>query len=149
MKVSDDHVSAMRACLAGDDEESQRLHRQLIADGATSGYGQFLSAAFVTAVRRRFSPTWSWGEVIRYVAGLRSVLGGDRDRLDPLVAENLMRHALGDESLNIKALDKVDDETKAHAQLMILMALASDANFDDSALDDLLNSARKFAEQWQ
>jgi len=108
-----------------------------------------LWAAFVTLVHKKFSPTWSRDKVIRFVADARASLGEEARQVDALVAENLIRRALGDESLQTGAFDNVDDEVKARAQLVVLMALVADADLDESALDELLDSARELTSQWQ
>jgi len=36
------------------------------------GLGELLLAAFTVAARRRFSPTWSPAEIVRFVADVRS-----------------------------------------------------------------------------
>ncbi|WP_344954330.1 hypothetical protein [Actinomadura miaoliensis] len=149
MQVTDEHVKALRSYLLEEPEVWIPLHKRLLESGRAQGYELLIWAAFVLLVRRMFSPTWSLDKVIRYVAGVRASFGEQAGLIDARVAESLMRRALGDEANTGEALDRAGDESKAHAQLMMLMALASDANFDDSALDDLLNSARELAEQCQ
>ncbi|GLW61791.1 hypothetical protein Arub01_00350 [Actinomadura rubrobrunea] len=148
MQVTDEHVKALRSYLSGDPEVWIPVHERLLASGRAEGHESLIWAAFALLVRRKFSPTWSVDKVIRYVASVRASLGEQASLIDARVAESLMCRALGDE-VNSEVLDKAGDKAKVHAELVMLMALVSDANMDDSALDELLESAQKVANQWQ
>lgn len=139
MPVTDEQVAALRALLASDadQEEWAERHRKLLQNGRGAGYGELFFAAFVTAVRRRFSPTWTLASVIEFVASVRATLGEERDAVQPRAAENMIRRALGD-----TITDEFDAETKARAQLLLLIVLIEDEQLDDAALDKFLSDAR-------
>ncbi|WP_285492330.1 hypothetical protein [Actinomadura sp. NBRC 104425] len=123
------------------------LHKEMVESGCSAGNDRLAWAAFVTLVRGKFAPIYSLGEVIRYVAHARSALEDQAHMVNARVAEGLIRRALGDDSLDAEALDMVDDETRACAQILMMLALLADADFDDSALEEFLNSARELAAQ--
>jgi hypothetical protein len=47
------------------------------------GFGKLVYSSFVTAARRRFAPTWTSAQVVRFTARLRNGLRTDRVDLDP------------------------------------------------------------------
>lgn len=143
MAVTDQHVTALRTYLVGDADDWERLHRDLIESGDVAGYGEFVYAAFVAAVRQRFSPTWTKGDVIQFVAGIRAALSEDPNAIDPRAAEHLIRRALND-----PVTDEIDAETKARAEVLLLAALIEDEQLDDSALEEFLSRARALAGRW-
>jgi hypothetical protein len=143
MVVADDQVAALRAYLAGDADEWERLHQQLIESSGPNQYSEFVYAAFVTAVRRRFSPTWTRPDVIRFVAAVRAQLSEDAHVLDPKTAENLIRRALDD-----VVIDNAEQEAKARAQLLLLAALIEDEQLDGAELDQFLGTVRTLTGQW-
>src|SRR5262249_45019012 len=119
-----------------------RQHEQLLEDGCLDDYGALVYSAFVTTVRRRFSPTWTQASVIRFVADVRAALAEEPGAINPVAGENLIRRALGD-----TVRDDIDQETKARTQLMLLDALIAEAGLDGAGLDQLLSEARMMADQ--
>lgn len=144
MAVTDADAAALRSYLAkGDDgADWKQQHEQLYQMGDPRGYGALVYATFVTAVRRRFSPTWTMAEVIQFVALVRRALDDDRAAVDPITAENLIRRALGDH-----VSDNAGEEAKAISQLILLVALVAEAGLDSIGLDQLLSEARAMADQ--
>jgi hypothetical protein len=142
MVVSDDQVAALHAFLALEPYETERLTKQLVEADRLEGYGELVYAAFIGAVRRRFSPTWTIPDVIRFVATARARLLNDEIEIDPRTAEILMRRALG-ESI---AAD-LDEEDRARAQIFLLVELIVDEELDDAGLDEFLAHARTLADQ--
>lgn len=141
MVLSDEHVASLRGFLAFEPDEGVRLTGQLAQTGDLQSYGVLIYAAFVTAVRRRFSPTWTVPEVIGFVASVRARLLGDVE-IDPRAAELLMRRALGD-----SVTGDLDDETKARAQVFVLAELIADEQLDASGLDQFMSQARALADR--
>ncbi len=95
MPVTDEQVAALRAFLAFD-PACQDLVGELSGSGGVHGFGELVYAAFVTAARRRFSPTWTSAQVVRFAARLRVVLRAFDVDLDPRAIEILLRQALGE-----------------------------------------------------
>jgi hypothetical protein len=141
--VNDEQVAALRAFLAGGPEEFVPLHHRLIRSDQMEGYGEFVYAAFVTATRRRFSPTYTRADIIRFVAGVRALLYEEPDIINPHAAESLIRRALGEQ-----LTDELDMETNARAQIALLLALVQDEDLDNAELDEFLDTVRTSTGQW-
>lgn len=143
MPVTDEQVAALRALLALNSPEAERLTRQLVEADRLDGYSQLVYAAFVTAARRRFSPTWTISDIVRFVAAARAELLADDVDVDPRTSEILIRRAIGDH-----VATEVDMEASAHAQLLLLGELIVDERLADTSLDTFLTQARSLADQW-
>jgi hypothetical protein len=139
MVVTDEQVAAMRAYLVDDQQESERLIGHLEQSGRLDGFSALFGSAFFDAVNRRFAPTWTVAEVVRFVATVRAHHIEDPGLLDPLDAERLIRTALGDGSV-----DDLDDETRS-AQMILLPALIREEQPNLVALEDILTQARERA----
>ena len=76
MAVTDDQVAALRSYLsAHTDAESADAERQflmLARTGSLDGIEVLVYGAFAAAARRRFSPTWTSADIVRFVADFRS-----------------------------------------------------------------------------
>jgi hypothetical protein len=68
------------------DESDQQFLALLKAD-KIEGLGELVLAAFTIAARRRFSPTWSPAEIVRFVADVRSRSSEMAALLQPSAAE--------------------------------------------------------------
>jgi hypothetical protein len=137
--VTDEQIAALRAYLINDEAEFGRQADHLERTDAWVGYSALFGSAFFDAVNRRFSPTWTVAEIIRFVASVRAQYIEDPEQLDPRDAERLIRTALGDGSV-----DDLDDEVRA-AQMILLPALIREEQLDRVALEDILAQARRRA----
>lgn len=143
MSVTDQQVATLRAHLAGDFGEYQRLWPQLDRDAAKTGYTALVAAAFFEAVDRRFAKTGTGADVIEFVGAVRARFDQSGDDVDPRAAEILIRAVLGeDEDADL------DDDTVAGTQIVLLTALILDEDLDDVGLDEFMAEARKVAEEW-
>lgn len=142
-RVTDEQVAALRAYLALDPDELERLNRQLADAGGTDGYGELVWAAFVIGARRRFAPEWTVPSVVKYVATTRARWGKVAEDIDPRTAEILLRRALDD-----KVDGDLDEVTRGRAQIFLLGELIIDAQLNDAELDELLEDARALADHW-
>lgn len=140
MPLQDGQMVWLRAYLAGEMELAARADALLIGSTARAGLGALVRAAFIFATRQRFSPMWTTAELIQFVAQVRQVLAGHPNVIDPLVAEQQLRRALGDQTV-----DSTDAEAKARAQLILLDALVTSMDLDQAAILDLLSQARDVA----
>jgi hypothetical protein len=143
MPVTDEQVAALRAFLALNPTEAGGLTRQLVEADHLDGYGELVYAAFVTAARRRFSPTCSVPDVIRFVAAVRTQLLEDGVDIHPRTSEILIRRAIGD-----RVTAELDKKASARAQLLLLGELISDERLAEAGLDAFLTQARSLADQW-
>lgn len=137
MSITDEQVATLRAHLARDVEEYQRLWERLDRDAAQTGYMALLAAAFFEAVDRRFAKDGTVADVIEFVGALRARLGADADEVDPRVAERLIRDALGDGTIT-----DLDEDTIVATKVLLLTALISDEQFDDERMDEFMATAR-------
>jgi hypothetical protein len=135
----------MRAYLsASSDAEAAQAERQFIMlarTGDADGIGELLYTAFVIAARRAFAPTWESADIVRFVADVRSSSAEASGILDPTVAENQLRAALGQEPAHCP-----NEEARARAQLILLGTLTSRLGLTASELDKLLSDGRTLAD---
>ncbi|MCW2865206.1 MAG: hypothetical protein JWP48_6914 [Actinoallomurus sp.] len=142
MIIPDEQIASLRAFLAGDSEEGMRPTGRFVESGGVEGYGELVYAAFAVVVSRRFSPSWTIADVVRGVAAVRArLLDVDVD-VDPRAAEVMIRRVLGD-----AVTDDFEDESKARAQVFVLLVLVDDEDFDDAGLDAFLSEVRNLADQ--
>jgi hypothetical protein len=143
MPVTDEQVAPLRAQLARQYEEHLRLFNLLDQDSKNTGYHALVSAAFVTAVERRFSRDVSPGEVIEFVGNVRSTSPRAADQIDPVIAERVIAAVFNEDSL-----DDVDARKSFETQLLVMVAIVGGEHLDDAGLDAFLAEARKLADQW-
>lgn len=142
MVIPDEQVASFRAFLSGDSEEGVRRTGRFVESRGVEGYGELVYAAFALAVRRRFAPSWTIADVVRSVAAARArLLDVDVD-IDPRAAEVMIRRVLGD-----AVTGDFEDESKARAQVFVLLVLVDDEEFDDAGLDAFLADVRALADQ--
>ena len=140
MPVTDEQVRTLRAFLVFD-PVYERLTRELAASGRWHGYPELVYSAFVTAARRRFAPTWTSAQVVRFTAQTRNGLRPHGVDLDPAATEVLIRQALGD-----RVSSNHDDTTHAQVMLYVLGELIASEHLDHAGLDAFLAEARTLAD---
>lgn len=143
MPVTDGQVAPLRALLARQPEEHDRLFSLLDQTAKKTGYQALVSAAFVVAAQRRFAQDVSPGEVIEFVGDVRSRSPQVADQVDPKIAERVIMAVFTGQSL-----DDIDARTSWETQSVLLVAIIYDEHLDDSGLDEFLAEARKLADQW-
>jgi hypothetical protein len=141
MTVTPGHVMALRAALSGDVAAFEHMERR-----ADLGHGQefpaLMAAAFIAAVRFRFSGEWSVADVVKFVSQVRVRASDGYGEPSPSLAEQLVLAALR----GTPVAGQFDETAKAYTQFMLLEDLAS--SLDDQQLDMLLDKARHDADQW-
>jgi hypothetical protein len=142
MEVTADQVAAMRAFLAGDLEEHKQLYDRLDKTSKTA-YLALIEAAFLKAADRRFAKDGSPDDLIEFVGTIRSRSERLGENIDPLVAERLIRAALGEESV-----DDLDDAIRFGTEVVLLAGLIFDRDLDDAGLDQFLAESRTLADEW-
>lgn len=142
MAVTDDQIATLRAHLAGDVEEHERLYARL-GPAAGTGYNALVAAAFCTAVERRFAKDGTTADVVEFVGDVRARSERLSEAIDPHTAERVIRAVYTDE-----LVDDVDDKTMGGTQIVLLTALIADAHLDDAGLDEFMAAARGLADQW-
>lgn len=141
MPISDDLVATLRAQLAGDAHEHERLWSQLDQAEVQSAYAALVEGAFFAAVDRRFGKNSTAADVIEFVGDLRSRSEHIESSLDPVAAERLIMAVIGEGSL-----DNIDNATRFRIEGVLLAALVHDEQFADAELDAFMAKARKFGD---
>ena len=143
MAVTDEQVAALRAWLhAGTDAEVSDVERRFLTlsrAGRLDEIGALVHGAFAAAARRRFSPTWTSADIVRFVAGFRGSSVEAAELLSPSAAENQLREVLGDRQAIFPP-----EEDRARAQFLLLAALA--VTLDPRELDQVLTEGRALAD---
>jgi hypothetical protein len=142
MPVTDQQAATLRAELAGNFTEYERLLADLDNKTDGLGYSALLTAAFHNAVDLRFTRDSTLDEVTVFVADVRARSERLRDALDPHVAERVIVAAVGS--------DRVHDLPAADAnkmKMVLLTALVSDMHLDDAGLDEFMADARALADE--
>ena len=145
MQVAGEYVEALRLFLAGDHAFND-LSRQLEdRDGRDGGdvYAALAGMAFAVAAWRRFGPSYQAGDVIRFVAQIRTALHGSGTDIDPRTAERVLRAVLGDTT----AAEGLDERAKALAVPALLAAMVDHLGLSDSDLDTFVAEVRSRAER--
>jgi hypothetical protein len=142
--VTDEHVAALRAHLVGEHDKYERLRARFDSFEAQTGFNTLLAAAFIASVHCRFGRRRSSAEIAKFVAAARTRYeDGAADEMDPNAAERLIKVALGDVSFE----EDLDDKAKA-LQVPLLNELIGDECLDSDRIEELLDEARKLADQW-
>ncbi|MFG2248612.1 hypothetical protein [Spirillospora sp. NPDC048823] len=154
--IEDDHVAALRLLLQDGPQAWERLQRQeMSTDQGAAAYMQMFHAVFTIAVRRKFAPTYTAHDIVRYTAKLRIELKehGDDD-VNPRIAENAIRGALGDPTLRsddrVEAIEDVQGlEYLIAAQMVVLFdVLLAEEESDEGAAEEYVREALDLARRW-
>lgn len=153
VRIEEEHVAALRL-LAREPESWPSLQEKMPTDQAAAGYMQVIYAGCALALRRRFSPTYTVHDVVRYVAELRIELkeaGGDD--FNPRIAEQVIRGILGDPS--VQRLQATDDrmavEDLQHSmvpQMNALFSVIGDGRSTDAETERFIQEAAGLARRW-
>lgn len=142
MFVTDDHVKALRAMLAGEMEEYDEIADRIMATESPRYFNVILASAFTIAVHRRFGKGYTLPDIIQFVADQRTQFDEAADIFDPLVAEHLLLSVLTGEPV-----DEVDEVAKAEAEVGLLVGLVDDQDLDEAGINEFVDEARKGAER--
>ncbi|WP_147339620.1 MULTISPECIES: hypothetical protein [Actinomadura] len=138
---------ALRHFLLDGPSAWQPLHGEFRKDDETAaGYVSLLLGAFSVAVRRRFPPNCDAAEIMRFVTELRISHQDEPGLINPLVAEDVIRHTVDASPLDD---DGSQDLTtvlgiKAH----ILLYLVAEAGFSDAELDRFIDDVVAYTGNW-
>jgi len=141
MTIAPVQVAALRAALAGDEGDFERLSAGPgVADGQE--FPILVATAFAAAVQRRFPPGWSGGDVVRFVGRLRARNEGALKDLSATAAEQMILSVLRGEPMG----GQFDDVMKGYAQSALLAELVRDLS--EQELSTFLTEAREQADAW-
>ena len=145
--VTDMHLEALRTFLVEGPEEWLERYGEPIQNEIGTGYSLLVYCAFDQALRLRFSPTYTVPQVIRFVADLRLTLEEYAHELDPRVAESLIRYSLGDDTISGRPPFGVDEVTMMRAQLLLLVALVTEEDLDETELEKFIKDSAALARE--
>ena len=146
--VSDMHVAAMRTFLVEGPDVWLERYGERLQEEVHSGFSLLTYYALTKAVRVKFSPTYSFPQVIRYVADLRLSLGEGASELDPRVAEGFIRYMLGDDTYDGRPPFGADQVTMVRAEFHLLLAIVLEADLDQAELDEFIDGSAALAREW-
>ncbi|GAA4232753.1 hypothetical protein GCM10022254_33530 [Actinomadura meridiana] len=146
--LGDGHIDLLRHLLSEDDDEPGQYDEPTAPNDIVihnlMGY-----SAFVVAVLRKFSPTFSVSEIIQYVSDLRKSLIGDESlQVNPRVAEGLIRDVLQDKTFKDTPPFGADNETMAKTSFVILLDLVQNLQLDGPGLEEFLRESVDYARRW-
>ncbi len=147
VNIQEHNILALRSFLLEGPEAWASLHDEIQKDDETAaGYMRLLFGAFEVAVRRRFAPTYTVGQIVRLVADLRMRLGEDAHVINPIVAEDMIRRAVDAPPLKADVPDDVS--ATLNAEVYVLLYLVGEANFDRMGLEQFIDEATAYTRQW-
>lgn len=132
-----------RAWLLGQSETADDLHARL-ADSQYQTSEDLISAAFCVAVEHRFKADTSPVAVRAFMDEVRLNFEDAQPPLKLLVAEALVRGALGEEHL----VDEVDPDDFTMVQMPLTRKIVAESPELQARIDDLLDDAEKIAAHW-
>ncbi|MFG2091149.1 hypothetical protein [Spirillospora sp. NPDC048824] len=145
VEVRGEHTAALRSLLKGEPNAWEPFQVAETEKEAIA-YTVMLYGAFRVAVWRKFSPTYSAPDVIRFVADMRIGYGRDVSPIHPRVAEQLILEALGNPAA--ESYVPPDAETAIGAEAAILDTLLHEANLDEGGLEEFIKDSADFAREW-
>ncbi|TDC97716.1 hypothetical protein [Actinomadura sp. 7K507] len=145
VEVREEHVDALRSLLKEEPRAWDPFERAE-SEAEAIAYHVTLYAAFTVAVGRKFSPRYSFSQVIRFVADLRINLKKGAEKVHPRVAEEMIREALGEP--NLESIDLLDGETAIMAEVVVLLTLLDEAELDEAGLEEFIKDSVDFARGW-
>lgn len=145
VEIRDEHVAALRSLLKGK-TGAWGPFQVAESEEEAIAYTVMLYGAFRVAVWRRFSPTYSNRDVIRFVADMRIGYGRDVSPIHPRVAEQMILETLGNPVA--ESYVPPDAETAIGAEIAILDTLLHEAHLDEAGLEEFIRDAAGFAKEW-
>ncbi|MGP4027891.1 hypothetical protein [Actinomadura sp. 3N407] len=143
--LRDQHAEVLRLFLVGDPEGVKPFENPGSESEAVA-HTLMIYAAFAVAVQRKFSPSFMFPQVVRYVADLRISLKKDEEEIDARVTENIIRAVLGDTSVDEEPTP--DTRTAVMAELAVLDDLLPETVADEAGLDEFLRESVEYAHRW-
>lgn len=139
MNIRPDHVAALRAVIARDDDALDGWSSTARAEDDLA-LGVLVSMAFVSAAQSRFAAGWTTADVIRFVAQTRTQYGAED--LVPSLAEALLTNALGGRRKH----EAPNDGANAYTQMVLLQSLTD--GLSDHELVGLIEESSQRSNLW-
>ncbi|MFD0856377.1 hypothetical protein ACFQ07_29325 [Actinomadura adrarensis] len=143
VELRDGHVEPLRRYMLGDSDGLEPFEADPDDADVRAERTVFLAAVAV-GVRRRFR-TFNRAQIVRFVGDLRISLGEDAGDVDPLIAESIIRAALGDLPAGEIGRVQRDPEKALLANIFILEKLRDEDIVGDEGLEDFLRECMDYA----
>lgn len=116
-------------------------YRSLAAEVDNRELARALASVFFVAMDDKFGDSGTSADVIAFVASARARFDDTGDKVDPGVAEKLIRAAVFDETLP----DDLDPQAQGGAETVLLAALADQDAWTDEHVAKVIAEARSLA----
>ncbi|RKS69075.1 hypothetical protein BZB76_6214 [Actinomadura pelletieri DSM 43383] len=147
VEIREKNILALRAFLLEGPVTWASLQSEMQKDDETAaGYMSLLYGAFNVAVRRKFAPIYTVGDIVRFVAELRINSGEEAGLINPLVAEDMIRRAIGAPPLKDGGPDDVS--VALHVEVYVLLHLITEADLGRAGLEQFIDEAVAYTEEW-
>lgn len=147
VQIGEANILALRSFLLNGPEAWTPLQEEIQKDDETAaGYMSLLYGAFCVAVQRKFSPTYTVGDIVRLVADVRIKAEEDAVLINTCVAEDMIRRVVGAPPLGDGGPNDV--RTVLYAEVSILLYLIGEAHFDRAGLEQFIDEAAAYTRQW-
>ena len=134
--IADDVDALIRSVLARQPDVYERINEKIGGHSTRLA----IAAMFTIAVERRFGEDASPSEITDFVSEVRAAYP-NAYKVDPILAEGLIRSALGDDS----SLSGIDLTDAPATEMFVATAVVDGLNLDKERLDQLVAEAREFA----
>jgi len=135
--MSPENIDALiRSVLSRQPDVYQQVTHQIGGRSARAA----IAAMFTLAVERQFDDDASASEIAEFVSKIRSAYPHGH-KVDPILAESLIRSALGDDS----ALQGLDMADALATEMFISTAVIDGLNLGEQQLSSFINEASEFA----
>ena len=147
IQITEENILALRSFLLEGPEAWIPLKDEIqVNDETAAGYMSLLYGAFCVAVRRRFSPTYTGSQIVGLVADVRAKAPEETGLINVPVAEEMLRAAVGAPTLQAGGTD--DLRAALYAEVFILLYLVAEMDFDRAGLEQFIEEAAAYTEQW-
>lgn len=137
-----DYRKLLKATFTDDSAEVGRISRGL-GDVTWKDSGLLVAALFSLSIEGRFTGYAGEDPVGEFLAEARTEFAAASLSIDPAVAENVVRAAVGDEDL----LDTVPPLEGMQVQIALIHKIFIDAGLDSDQIDAMLDKAEALLDQ--
>jgi len=141
--LRDEHLEPLRRYMLGDPDGLEPFEADP-DDADVRAQRMLFLAAVAVGVLRRFR-TFNRAQIVRFVGDLRISLGEDAGDVEPLIAESIIRAALGDLPVDEVARVQQDPESALLANVFILEKLRDENITGDEGLEEFFRECMNYA----
>ena len=143
MSKRTEYKALLRAMFT-DDDATARAKAEELGDVPYRDAGLLVAAAFAIAMERRFADETSHEAVKSFVAEAQQNFDQAAGSVKPLMAEALVRAALGEPEL----MEEIPREDAVQPQILLTYKVLVEEEATPADVDRLLDEAEELAERW-